>query len=149
MSGMGVETGRRRGSLLTANHLVLPTVANRRKHGTPGQQRSPNWSRQLLKGREDESAHLDGFIPTSTDDLVGDPVDAVDLVRVAGQVRLDLVGLEVPDLQAGETESFVRVENVSEDGRRFGREVRTEGTLRVESLLALMTILESELQLSR
>ena len=42
--------------------------------------------------------HFDDTIATAADNLVGDEVDAVDLVRVAGKVVFDFVRLEVPDL---------------------------------------------------
>ena len=43
-------------------------------------------------------AHFDRAVAPAADELVRDEVDAVDLVRVSGEVGLQLVALEVPDL---------------------------------------------------
>jgi len=44
------------------------------------------------------NSHLDLLIPASTGDLVGDEIDAIHFVGVAGEVDPNLVGLEIPKL---------------------------------------------------
>lgn len=63
---------------------------------TPAVRKTSQW---LSSGGGTASSHLDLLVATTTGDLVGDKVDAVDLVSVAGQVDADLVRLEVPELQ--------------------------------------------------
>ena len=54
--------------------------------------------RMSVGGREEGDAHFDRAVAPAADELVGDEVDAVDLVGVPREVVLELVRLQVPYL---------------------------------------------------
>jgi len=87
----------------------------------------------LRPGTAINHSHLDSLVTTTTDDLVCDKIDTVNLVGVSRQIDSDLVLLQVPKLAISA--------NIAHRAETL--------TLSVESLLALTSIRESADQATR
>ena len=84
-----------------------------------------------------DNAHLDHPIPSTTDDLIRDKINAINLIGVSRQIHFNFIRFQIPDLQSNISPSPEM--NIKKKGRTFN----------VLSLLALISILPSAFHASR